>query len=93
MLYTYIRIHSFSLQLYTYICSFSFYALCKDVENIPVQKYIVQAGKSQTIPCPGVNELSLVDTLTWKTNKIIAQYANGIPLVHDQRVSIADHYY
>ncbi|XP_055699332.1 tyrosine-protein phosphatase 99A isoform X3 [Phlebotomus papatasi] len=60
----------------------------RDVENIPVQKYIVQAGKSQTIPCPGVNELSLVDTLTWKTNKIIAQYANGIPLVHDQRISL-----
>ena len=57
-----------------------------DEENIPVKKIVAIAGKNLTLPCPGVNEQSLIDTLTWKTTQTIAKYINGMPTVQNQRV-------
>lgn len=59
-----------------------------DVENIPVKKLVAVAGKNLTLPCPGVNEQSLIDSLTWKTTQTIAEFINGMPLVQNERVSI-----
>lgn len=58
-----------------------------DVTSIPIQSFAAEAGKKITLPCPGINENSLVNTLKWRTSTTIAHYANGIPLVHNHRVS------
>lgn len=72
--------------LYIYIVNVFIY-IFSDVTSIPVQKFVADAGKNITLPCPGVNEHSLIDALIWKTGVIIAEYANGIPHVHKRRVS------
>jgi hypothetical protein len=48
---------------------------------------VAVAGKNLTLPCPGVNEQSLIDSLTWKTTQTIAEYINGMPLMQNERVS------
>lgn len=58
-----------------------------DEQNIPVKIIVAVAGKNLTLPCPGVNEHSLIDTLTWKNTQTIAKYVNGMPMVQHQRVS------
>lgn len=58
-----------------------------DEENIPVKTIVAVAGQNLTLPCPGVNEHSLIDTLTWKTTQTIAKYVNGMPMMQNQRVS------
>lgn len=58
-----------------------------DEENIPMKTIVAVAGRNLTLPCPGVNEQSLIDTLTWKTTQTIAKFINGMPMVHNQRVS------
>ena len=59
-----------------------------DEQNIPMKTIVAVAGKNLTLPCPGVNEQSLIDTLTWKTSQTIAKYVNGMPMMLNQRVSI-----
>jgi hypothetical protein len=66
---------------------FSFLSGNIDEENIPVKTVVEYAGRNLTLPCPGVNEHSLIDTLTWKTTQTIAKYVNGMPMVQNQRVS------
>lgn len=58
-----------------------------DEENIPAKTIVALAGRNLTLPCPGVNAQSLIDTLTWKTTQTIAKYINGMPMVQNQRVS------
>lgn len=58
-----------------------------DEENIPMKTIVAVAGRNLTLPCPGVNEHSLIDTLTWKTTQTIAKYINGMPMMQNQRVS------
>lgn len=60
--------------------------LLSDVENIPRKKVVAVAGRNLTLTCPGVNDQSLIDTLTWKTSQTIAEYINGMPLMHNHRV-------
>lgn len=46
------------------------------------------AGQNLTLSCPGVNEHSLIDTLTWKkSQQTIVKFVNGMPMVQSQRVS------
>lgn len=49
---------------------------------------MVTAGKNLTLACPGVNEHSLIDTLSWKrSQQTIVKFVNGMPMVQNQRVS------
>lgn len=73
--------HFFSVHLRSLV------AAAPDEQNIPVKVIVAVAGKNLTLPCPGVNEHSLIDTLTWKNTQTIAKYVNGMPMVQHQRVS------
>ncbi|KAG5670578.1 hypothetical protein PVAND_000830 [Polypedilum vanderplanki] len=60
-----------------------------DEENIPMKTISVTAGNNLTLTCPGVNEHSLIDTLTWKkSQQTIVKFVNGMPMVQNQRISL-----
>ncbi|XP_070493823.1 putative receptor-type tyrosine-protein phosphatase mosPTP-1 [Chironomus tepperi] len=60
-----------------------------DEENIPMKQISVTAGYNLTLPCPGVNEHSLIDTLVWKkSQQTILKFVNGLPMVHNQKISL-----
>lgn len=59
-----------------------------DIESIPLVKYIAVAGRNVTLSCPGVNEHSLVDSLTWKTSITVAEFVNGLPLASNNRITL-----
>lgn len=69
-----------------FFSGFHFYSIA-DIESIPLVKYIAVAGRNVTLSCPGVNEHSLVDSLTWKTSITVAEFVNGLPLASNNRVS------
>lgn len=59
-----------------------------DEENIPMKLLVVTAGNNLSLTCPGVNEHSLIDTLSWKrSQQTIIKFVNGAPMVQNQRVS------
>ena len=76
---------SFFSFFFSYLSLTFFFGL--DEENIPVKKIVAIAGRNLTLPCPGVNEQSLIDTLTWKTSQTIVKHITGMPMMQNQRVS------
>jgi receptor-type tyrosine-protein phosphatase gamma len=66
-------------------------ALVIDEENIPMKTIVAVAGRELTLPCPGVNEQSLVDTLTWKSSQMTIKHFDGMPLMLKRRVSESKH--
>jgi hypothetical protein len=62
-----------------------------DEENIPMKTIVAVAGRDLSLPCSGVNEQSLVDTLTWKTPQMTIKYFDGMPLMLNRRVSESKH--
>lgn len=80
--------HRIKIAFYSFHTSFFFFA---DIESIPMVKYIAVAGRNVTLSCPGVNEHSLVDTLTWKTSQTVAEFVSGLPQSSNNRVRFFFH--
>ncbi|XP_065074561.1 protein sidekick-1-like [Ochlerotatus camptorhynchus] len=59
-----------------------------DIESIPMVRYIAVAGRNVTLSCPGVNEHSLVDTLTWKSSQTVAEFVSGLPQSSNNRITL-----